>query len=97
LFPEDRASAVTPDSSIVQLHLSDMRLCRPRQWGACWLAGQLWGELELVRFRTDCLPANRKGTRWDQILHVLVSYRLIAPRRFGHNWLRVSEAGRILL
>ena len=22
--------------------LSEMRLCRPRQWGACWLAGQLW-------------------------------------------------------
>jgi hypothetical protein len=42
LFPEDRATAVASDHSIVQLRLSDMRLCRPRQWGACWLAGQLW-------------------------------------------------------
>jgi hypothetical protein len=83
LFPEDCATAVTPDSSIVQLRLSEMRLCRPRQWGACWLAGQLWGELQLDRFWTDRLPTNRKGTRWDQILQVLVSYRLIAPRRFG--------------
>jgi hypothetical protein len=83
LFPEDRATAVTPDSSIVQLRLSEMRLCRPRQWGACWLAGQLWGELQLDRFWADRLPRNRKGTRWDQVLQVLVSYRLIAP---GSEW-----------
>ena len=83
LFPEDRATAVTPDRSIVQLRLSDMRLCRPRQWGACWLAGQLWGELQLDRFWADRLPRNRKGTRWDQVLQVLVSYRLIAP---GSEW-----------
>jgi hypothetical protein len=79
LFPEDRANAVTPDSSVVQLRLSDMRLCRRRQRGACWLTGQLWGELQLDRFWTDSLPANRKGTRWDQVLQVLVSDRLIAP------------------
>jgi hypothetical protein len=45
LFPEDRCAGLTPDSSIVQLRLSEMRLCRSRQWGACWLAGQVWGEL----------------------------------------------------
>src|SRR5580700_10355902 len=83
LFPEDRATAVTPDSSVVQLRLSDMRLCRPRQWGACWLAGQLWAELQLDRFWAERLRPNRKGTRWDQILQVLVSYRLIAP---GSEW-----------
>jgi hypothetical protein len=83
LFPEDRATAVASDSSIVHLRLSEMRLCRPRQWGACWLAGQLWGELQLDRFWSDRLLANRKGTRWDQILQVLVSYRLIAP---GSEW-----------
>ena len=83
LFPEDRCAGLTPDSSIVQLRLSEMRLCRPRQWGACWLAGQLWGELQLDRFWADRLPASRKGTRWDQVLQVLVSYRLIAP---GSEW-----------
>src|SRR6202049_3126103 len=81
LFPEDRAIAVTSDRSIVQLRLSDMRLCRPRQWGACWLAGQLWGELQLDRFWTARLPANRKATRWDQVLQVLWCYRLIAGQR----------------
>jgi hypothetical protein len=42
--------------------LSDMRLCRPRQWGACWLAGQLWQELHLDQFWAERLPVNRKGT-----------------------------------
>jgi hypothetical protein len=83
LFPEDRCAAVASDASIVQLRLSDMRLCRPRQWGACWLAGQLWRELQLDRFWADRLPPSRKGTPWDQVLQVLVSYRLIAP---GSEW-----------
>src|ERR1700704_1123418 len=50
LFPEDRCEAVAGDASVVQLRLSDFRLHRPRQWGACWLAGQLWKQLELDRF-----------------------------------------------
>src|ERR1700728_584078 len=76
LFPEDRCTAIASETSVVQLRLSDMRLCRPRQWGACWLAGQLWRELQLDRFWADRLPTSRKRTRWDQVLQVLVSYRL---------------------
>jgi hypothetical protein len=83
LFPEDRCTAVASDASIVRLRLLDMRLCRPRQWGACWLAGQLWQALQLDRFWGDRLAPSRKGTRWDQVLQVLVSYRLIAP---GSEW-----------
>jgi hypothetical protein len=83
LFPEDRCTAVASDASVVRLRLSDMRLCRPRQWGACWLAGQLWQALELDCFWADRLPPSRKSTRWDQVLQVLVSYRLIAP---GSEW-----------
>ena len=83
LFPEDRCAAVASDASVVQLRLSEMRLCRPRQWGACWLAGQLWQALQLDRFWADRLPPSRKGTQWDQILQVLVAYRLIAP---GSEW-----------
>ncbi len=60
-----------------------LKLYRPRQWGACWLAGQLWRELQLDRFWADRLPPSRKGTRWDQVLQVLVAYRLIAP---GSEW-----------
>ncbi len=83
LFPEDRCAGIAPDASVVQLRLSEMRLCRPRQWGACWLAGQLWQALQLDQFWADRLPPSRKGTQWDQILQVLVAYRLIAP---GSEW-----------
>ena len=83
LFPEDRCAAVVSDASVVQLRLSEMRLCRPRQWGACWLAGQLWQALQLDQFWLDRLPPSRKGTQWDQVLQVLVAYRLIAP---GSEW-----------
>ena len=83
LFPEDRCEGVAPDTSIAQLRRSDMQLCRPRQWGACWLAGQLWRKLELDRFWADRLRPSRKGTQRDQVLQVLVSYRLIAP---GSEW-----------
>src|SRR5277367_3986484 len=71
LFPEDRAEGLLPDASIVRLKLSQLRLCRPRQWGACWLALNLWEELQLDRFWATRLPASRKGTRWDQELFVL--------------------------
>ncbi|HEV7879566.1 IS1634 family transposase, partial [Bradyrhizobium sp.] len=83
LFPAGRDEAVAGDAMVVQVRLSDLTLHRPRQWGACWLAGQLWRDLALDRFWADRLPASRKGTRWDQILQVLVSYRLIAP---GSEW-----------
>jgi transposase len=83
LFPEDRCEGVLPDASIVRLKLSQLRLERPRQWGACWLALTLWQELQLDRFWGERLTPSRKGTRWDLVLFVLVAYRLIAP---GSEW-----------
>ncbi len=83
LFPEDCCEGVLPDASVVRLKLSQVRLGRPRQWGACWLAMKLWEELQLDRFWAERLPASRKGTRWDQVLLVLAAYRLIAP---GAEW-----------
>lgn len=83
LFPEDRCEGLLADASIVRLRLSAVRLCRPRQWGACWLALRLWRELQLDRFWAERLPASRKGTRWDQVLFVLAAYRLLSP---GSEW-----------
>jgi hypothetical protein len=83
LFPEDRCEALIPDESIVRVRLSELRLYRPRQWGACWLVVELWRELELDRFWGERLPTSRKGTHWGQVLLVLVAYRLIAP---GSEW-----------
>jgi transposase len=83
LFPEDRCDGVLADESIVRLRLSALRLQRPRQWGACWLALMLWELLGLDQFWAERLPASRKGTRWDLVLFVLAAYRLITP---GSEW-----------
>ena len=83
LFAANRGEAVIADTSIVGVRLSELELRRPRQWGACWLVLKLWRELELDRFWSERLCASRNGTRWDQVLLVLVAYRLIAP---GSEW-----------
>ena len=79
LFPEDRCDGLLADASIVRVKLSELRLSRPRQWGACWLALTLWRELQLDQFWSELLGTSRKGTRWAQVLFVLVAYRLLAP------------------
>lgn len=83
LFPEDHCEAALPDEAVVRLRLSHLRLERPRQWGGCWLALQLWRELELDEFWGQRLPPSRKGTRWDEVLLILVVYRLLSP---GSEW-----------
>src|SRR6266705_1885207 len=99
LFPEDRCEGLLPDASIVRLKLSELRLSRPRQWGACWLALLLWRELELDRFWSGRLGVSRKGTRWDQVLFVLVAYRLLAPGsewRLHREWFQRSALADLL-
>lgn len=83
LFPEDRCEAVVAEESIVRLKLSQLRLERPRQWGGCWLALELWRELRLDEFWGARLAPSRKGTRWDEVLAVLTVYRLLSP---GSEW-----------
>jgi len=82
LFPENRVPAITGDE-IVQIRLKDLEVKRPRQWGACWLACELYQKLELDQFWAEKLPASRKGTRWDLILQTSVIYRLLDP---GSEW-----------
>src|SRR3984893_8931480 len=52
---EDRCEGVLPDAAVVRLKLAELRLCRPRQWGGCWLAVNLWRELALDRFWAERL------------------------------------------
>ena len=99
LFPEDRCEGLLPDASIVRLRLSALRLCRPRQWGGCWLALSLWRELELDRFWSERLPPSRQGTRWDQVLLLLATYRLLAPGsewRLHRHWFERSAMADLL-
>ena len=85
LFPEDRAPEPmdVSDVAIVRLRLDELRLERPRQWGACWLAIQLWEQLGLGGFWRQKLLPSREGTRWDLVLQTLAFYRLIDP---GSEW-----------
>jgi transposase len=81
LFPA--GSMPTDDVDAVGVHLSELRVERPRQWGACWLALELWRQLDLDSFwRTRLLPS-REGTPWLKVLKTLVAYRLIDP---GSEW-----------
>ena len=99
LFPADRE---IPDSAAgygVQVRLEAMELHRPRQWGACWLACQLYEQLELDRFWSARLPNSRKGTRWRHVLQTLVCYRLIDPGsewRLHRLWFEQSAMGDLL-
>jgi hypothetical protein len=99
LFPEDRCEGVIPDDSIVRLKLAQLRLERPRQWGACWLTMELWQQLGLDEFWSERLAPSRKGTRWDQVLFVLVAYRLLSPGsewRLHRHWFERSALGDLL-
>jgi transposase len=102
LFPEDRALpgvCAVGDSEVVQVRLGDLQLHRPRQWGGCWLACQLWDQLELDGFWSRRLPASRKGTRWLNVLKTLVVYRLLDPGsewRLHRQWFDASAMGDLL-
>jgi len=98
LFPEDRtAPALACD--VVHVRLSGLRLRRPRQWGACWLACHLWDQLQLDAFWSLLLPASRQGTRWLNVLKTLVVYRLVDPGsewRLHRQWFEQSAIGDLL-
>lgn len=82
LFADDRA-APEVTGEVVRIRLTDLELHRPRQWGACWLACELWELLDLDGFWRPRLRPSRKGTRWLNVLKTLVCYRLIDP---GSEW-----------
>jgi len=99
LFPEDRCEGLLDDDTIVRLKLSQLKLSRARQWGGCWLALMLWQELRLDRFWGERLPTSRKGTRWDDVLFVVVAYRLLAPGsewRLHRAWFETSALADLL-
>jgi hypothetical protein len=82
LFNADRP-APELDCEVVQVRLSELSLHHPRQWGGCWLALTLWDRLALDTFWAEKLGRSRKGTRWLNVLKVLVCQRLLAP---GSEW-----------
>jgi transposase len=99
LFPEDRKPAAGLECQTVQVRLDQIKLRRPRQWGACWLAMYLWDLLSLDQFWAPLLAPSREGTRWLSLLKSLVAYRLIDPGseyRFHREWYLGSAMGDLL-
>ncbi len=98
LFPSDRPAPLS-DAPALSLRLEDYGLSRPRQYGACWLASDLWRQLGLDQFWADKLPPSREGTDWARLLQVSTAYRLIAPGsewRCHRQWYDRSAMGDLL-
>jgi len=98
LFPEDRPLEID-DEQVVQIRLKEVQLRRPRQWGACWLACQLYEGLGLDEFWGERVPPSRKGTRWDLIVQALSCYRLMDPGsewRLHRHWYEKSAMADLL-
>ena len=78
LFPEDR-EIPTDALDSVQVKLSDLELRRPRAFGHCWLACELWSQLGLDEFWQQRLPEARESVSWEKVLRLLVVNRLLDP------------------
>jgi transposase len=99
LFPADREVPACADGHGVQVRLDAMELHRPRQWGTCWLACQLYEQLGLDRFWAARLRDSRQGKQWRHILQTLVCYRLIDPGsewRLHRQWFEQSAMADLL-
>jgi hypothetical protein len=83
----------------LSLCLEEYRLSDPRQYGACWLASELWRQVGLDQFWADKLTPSRQGTDWARLLQVSTAYRLIAPGsewRCHRQWYDRSAMGDLL-
>ena len=99
LFPADRPLPEHAAGLGVQVRLDEMEVHRPRQWGACWLACELYAQIGLDRFWAEHLPDSREGTCWRHILQTLCCYRLIDPGsewRLHRLWFAQSAMGDLL-
>jgi len=78
LFADDRP---VPKDAIdtLQVKLSGLQLRRPRVFGNCWLACELWQQLGLDEFWQQRLPEARERVSWEKVLRLLVVNRLLDP------------------
>src|SRR3974377_230877 len=70
LFPDDRELPADAIDSI-QVRLSGLELKRPRIFGNCWLACELWRQLGLDEFWQQRLRPGREAGGWGEGLRLL--------------------------
>ena len=63
----------------IKVKLSQMQLCRPRSFGNCWLACQLWQELGLDEFWQERIDDSRSDISWSKVLQLLSVNCLVDP------------------
>jgi transposase len=98
LFPDDRSLPADAVDSI-QVRLSGLELRRPRPFGNCWLANELWRQLGLTEFWSERLPPGREGVSWEKVLRLLVVNRLLEPGsefRVHRHWFVESAMDALL-
>ncbi len=98
LFPDDRP---LPPGALNAIHvrLEQMELKRPRAFGNCWLACQVWRQLGLDTFWQQKLSSRRGEAPWEKVLQLLVVNRLIAPGSEFHlhrEWFDSSAMDQLL-
>ena len=98
LFPDDRQ--LPPDAlDSVPVKLSGLQLRRPRVFGSCWLACELWQQLGLPEFWQPRLASARETVSWEKVLRLLVINRLLEPGSEFHlhrHWFDASAMDHLL-
>ena len=98
LFPEDREIPADALDSL-QVKLSELQLRRPRMFGNCWLACELWQQLGLDEFWQQRLPEGREAVSWEKVLRLLVVNRLLdgsSEYRVHRQWFVDSAMDELL-
>jgi transposase len=98
LFPDDREIPGDAVDSL-QVKLSGLELRRPRVFGNCWLACELWSQLGLDEFWRERMPEAREGVSWEKVLRLLAVNRLLDPGSEFHlhrQWFDDSAMDELL-
>jgi transposase len=98
LFPDDREIPADAVDSL-QVKLSGLELRRPRVFGSCWLACQLWQQLGMEEFWSLRLNGVREGVAWEKVLRLLVVNRLLDPGsefRVHRQWYQTTAMDSLL-
>ena len=98
LFPDDREIPADAIDSL-QVRVSGLELKRPRTFGSCWLACELWRQLALDRFWEERLTGSHKAVGWEKVLRLLVVNRLLDPGsefRVHRQWYLTTALDELL-
>ena len=98
LFPEDREIPADAVDGF-QMRLSGLELRRPRRFGNCWLACQIWHQLGLDQFWQARLSEGRRAVSWEKVLTLLVVNHLLkaaAEYRVHRQWFLSTAMDELL-